>query len=162
MLTLIRCLFHLVLLQWHVKDPGHCAISAGGRIHQNMQTPLSQGSWSRLTMLSKHSAGTHQGKTSSNTLVRKHSATVMSAGRATALLLGSLDLLADGCEPRGTPVRRDSPSCGWSKFVQNTPQVSQGSQQKGTGGHRQFCRSSFKAVQSMVWMLPAITNEGRG
>ena len=29
-----------VLPQWHVKDPGHSAKSAGGRIH--MHTPLTQ------------------------------------------------------------------------------------------------------------------------
>ena len=31
-----------VLLQWHVKDPSHSAKSAGGRLHQNMHTPLTQ------------------------------------------------------------------------------------------------------------------------
>ena len=30
-LTLIRCAFHPVLPQWHVKDPGHSAKSADGR-----------------------------------------------------------------------------------------------------------------------------------
>ena len=27
------------LLQWHVKDPSHSAISAGGRLHLKMHTP---------------------------------------------------------------------------------------------------------------------------
>ena len=61
-LTLIRCSFHpRVLPQWHVKDPGHSAKSAGGRLHLNMHTPLTQLSRSGLTMpLSRHSVGTYQ------------------------------------------------------------------------------------------------------
>ena len=48
-----------VLPQWHVKDPGHSAKSAGGRLHLNTHTPLTQRSGSRLTMpLSRHSVGT--------------------------------------------------------------------------------------------------------
>ena len=31
-LTLIRCPFHLVLPQWHVKDPGHSVKSADGKV----------------------------------------------------------------------------------------------------------------------------------
>ena len=30
----------LCLLQLHVKDPGHSAKSAGGRLHQNTHTPF--------------------------------------------------------------------------------------------------------------------------
>ena len=49
-----------VLPQWHVKDPGHSAKSAGGRLRVNKQTPLTQQSWSGLTMLlSRHSVGTY-------------------------------------------------------------------------------------------------------
>ena len=49
-----------MLLQWYVKDPGHSAKSAGGRLHLNMHTPLTQQSWSGLTMpLSRHSVGTY-------------------------------------------------------------------------------------------------------
>ena len=40
-----------VLPQWHVKDPGHSAKSAGGRLHLNTHTPLTQRSRSGLTML---------------------------------------------------------------------------------------------------------------
>ena len=29
-----------LLPQWHVKDPGHSAKSAGGRLHPNTHTPL--------------------------------------------------------------------------------------------------------------------------
>ena len=48
-----------MLLQWHVKDPGHSAQSAGCRLHLNMYTPLTQRSRSRLTMpLSRHCVGT--------------------------------------------------------------------------------------------------------
>ena len=31
-----------VLPQWHVKDPGHSAKTAGGSLHLNMHTPLTQ------------------------------------------------------------------------------------------------------------------------
>ena len=31
-----------LLLQWHVKDRGHCAKSAGDRLHFNMHTPVTQ------------------------------------------------------------------------------------------------------------------------
>ena len=49
-----------VLLQLHVKDPGHSAESAGGRLHLHMHTSLTQRSLSRLTMpLSMHSVGTY-------------------------------------------------------------------------------------------------------
>ena len=37
------------LPQWHVKDPGHSAKSAGGRLHLNKHTPLTQRSRSGLT-----------------------------------------------------------------------------------------------------------------
>ena len=50
----------LVLLLWHVKDPGHSAQSAGGRLHLNMHTLLIQRRRSGLTMpLSRHSVGTY-------------------------------------------------------------------------------------------------------
>ena len=51
----------LVLPQWHVKDPGHSAKSAGGRLHLNTHTPLTQRSRSGLTMLlSRHSMETYR------------------------------------------------------------------------------------------------------
>ena len=50
-----------VLPQWHVKDPGHSAKSAGGRLHLNTHTQLTQRSRSGLTMpLSRHTVGTYQ------------------------------------------------------------------------------------------------------
>ena len=50
-----------VLPQWHVKDPGNSANSAGGGIHLNTHTTLTQRRWSGLTMpLSVHSVGTYQ------------------------------------------------------------------------------------------------------
>ena len=50
-----------VLPQWHVKDPGHSAKSAGGRLHLNTHTPLIQRCRSVLTMLlSRHNVGTYQ------------------------------------------------------------------------------------------------------
>ena len=39
-----------VLLQWHATDPGHTAKSAGGRLHLNTHTPLTQRSRSGLNM----------------------------------------------------------------------------------------------------------------
>ena len=41
-----------LLPQWHVKDPGHFAKSAGGRLPLNTHTPLTQRSRSGLTILS--------------------------------------------------------------------------------------------------------------
>ena len=38
-----------MLLKWHVKDPDHAAKSAGGRLHLNTHTPLTQRSRSGLT-----------------------------------------------------------------------------------------------------------------
>ena len=56
-----------VLTQWHVKDPGHSAKSAGGRLHLLMHTPLTQRSRSGLTMpLSGHSVGTYPETSSRN------------------------------------------------------------------------------------------------
>ena len=50
-----------VLPQWHVKDPCHSAKGAGGRLHLNTHTPLTQRSRSGLTMpQSRHSVGTYQ------------------------------------------------------------------------------------------------------
>ena len=62
-LTLIRCpIPPPVLPQWHVKDPGHSAKGAGGRLHLNTNTSLTQSSQSGLTMpLCRHSVGTYQG-----------------------------------------------------------------------------------------------------
>ena len=59
-----------VLLQWHVKDPGHSAKSASGRLHLNTHKPLTQRSRRGLTMpLSKHSVGTYP-ETSSHATCR--------------------------------------------------------------------------------------------
>ena len=40
-----------VLLQWHIKNRGHSAKSVGDRLHWNTHPPLTQQSWSVLTML---------------------------------------------------------------------------------------------------------------
>ena len=49
-----------LLPQWHVKDPGHSAKSAGGRLHPNTHTTLTQRSRCGLTMpLSRHSVETY-------------------------------------------------------------------------------------------------------
>ena len=57
MLTLIRCLFH-----WHVKDPSHSAKSAGGRLQLITHTTMTKRSRCGLTMLSRYSVRTCQGK----------------------------------------------------------------------------------------------------
>ena len=50
-----------VLPQWHEKDPGHSAKSAGGRLQLNKHTHLTQRSRIALTMpLSWQSVGTYQ------------------------------------------------------------------------------------------------------
>ena len=67
-----------VLLQWHVKDPGHSAKSAGGRLHLNTHTPLTQRSRSGLTAL-KARRRNLAGKRARTQLVREHSATVVLA-----------------------------------------------------------------------------------
>ena len=42
------------------KDPGHSAKSAGGGLHLNTHTPLTQPSWNGLAiLLPKHSVGTY-------------------------------------------------------------------------------------------------------
>ena len=50
-----------MLPQLHVKDPGHSAESAGGKLHLNTHTSLTYRSWSGLTMLSGHIVETYQG-----------------------------------------------------------------------------------------------------
>ena len=61
----IRC--NPVLPQWHIKNSGHSAKSACGRLYLNMHTPWTQWRWSGLTMpLRRHSVGTYQ-KMSSHT-----------------------------------------------------------------------------------------------
>ena len=48
------------LLQWHVKDLGHSAKSADAMLQLYIQTFLTQGSRSGLTMLSRHNLGTYK------------------------------------------------------------------------------------------------------
>ena len=56
------------LPQWHVKDPSHSAKSAGGRLHLNTHTPLTQWSQSGQTMpLCRHSVETYQETSSHET-----------------------------------------------------------------------------------------------
>ena len=60
-LTLFLCPFHPHVTAVARKRPRHSAKSAGGRLHLNMHTPLSQQSRSGLTMpLSRQSVGTYQ------------------------------------------------------------------------------------------------------
>ena len=56
-----------VLPQWQVKDPGHSAKCAGGRLHLNTHTPLTQQSPSRLTIpLFRQCGNLHGNKLTSN------------------------------------------------------------------------------------------------
>ena len=76
-LTLIRCPVNPppppaplppVLPQWHVKDPGHSANIAGGRLHLNAHIPLTQRSRSGLIMpQSGHSVGAYPETSSHST-----------------------------------------------------------------------------------------------
>ena len=51
-----------MLPQWQIKDPGHPAKSAGGRLHLNKHAHLTQQSRCGLTMLwSRHSVETYPG-----------------------------------------------------------------------------------------------------
>ena len=71
-----------VLPQWHIKDLGRSAKSAGGRLHLNMHTPLTQWSQSQLC----HCPGIVWEpirKQAHMQLIREHSVTVFSARRAT-------------------------------------------------------------------------------
>ena len=74
-----------VLPQWHVRDPGQSAESAGGRLHLYTHTPLTQRNRSGLTMpLSRHSVGTYP-ETSSHatcqgTLGRSHLSSLSHCG----------------------------------------------------------------------------------
>ena len=59
-LTFIRCPFHPRVTAVAGKRSGHSAKSAGGRLHLNAHTPLTQRSRSGLTMPpSRHSVGTY-------------------------------------------------------------------------------------------------------
>ena len=50
-----------MLSQWHVKDPGHSAKSAGGRIHLNTHTSLTHRSRSGQTVpLTRQSVGIYE------------------------------------------------------------------------------------------------------
>ena len=62
-----------MLPQWHVKEPGHSAKSAGDRIHLNTHTSFTQRSRSVLTMpLCRHSLETYQGRRSHATRQGTH------------------------------------------------------------------------------------------
>ena len=69
-----------VLKQWHVKDPGHYAKSASGRLCLSTHTLLTQRCWSELTM-PLYIVWESIRKRAHTQLVREHSATV--AGWAT-------------------------------------------------------------------------------
>ena len=61
-----------MLPQLHVKDPGHSATKASGRLHLNPHMALTRRSRSGLTMVSRQSVTTYQG----NELTRTSSGNV--------------------------------------------------------------------------------------
>ena len=69
-----------VLPQWHVKDPGHSAKSAGGRLHLNMHKLLdpTKPEWVDYAAV-QALCGNLSGKRSHTQLVIEHSATLVSA-----------------------------------------------------------------------------------
>ena len=72
MLTLIRCPFHPVLPQWHVKDTDNSAKSAGGRVQLNTHIlDRAKSEWADY-------AAKASGKRAHTQLVRERSATVVS------------------------------------------------------------------------------------
>ena len=68
-----------VLPQWHVKDPSFSAKNAGGRLYPNTLTPSTKRGRGGLTMLLTYSVGILSWKRAHTQLVRKRSATVVSA-----------------------------------------------------------------------------------
>ena len=87
-LTLVGCPFHPVLRHWHVKDPGHSAQSAGGRLYLNTHTPLTIHPWPNEVEVGwlcrcPGIAWEAIRKRAHTQLVREHSATVISACWAT-------------------------------------------------------------------------------
>ena len=70
-----------MLPQWHVKDPDHSAKNAGGRLHLNTHTPLTQ----RVGWLCRCPGIVWEPirKRAHTQLVREHSGTVVSARWAT-------------------------------------------------------------------------------
>ena len=72
-----------VLPQWHVKDPGHSAGSAGGRLNLNMHTPLAQRSRSGWLNRCPGIVWEPIRKLLHTQLVRVHSVAVVSARWAT-------------------------------------------------------------------------------
>ena len=60
-LTYFGIFSRILLPQKHVKDPSHSAESTDDRLQLNTRTSLTQWSWTRLTMLSRHRVGSNQG-----------------------------------------------------------------------------------------------------
>ena len=91
-LTLIRCPFHPVLPQWHVKDlrPLSFCQNAGGSLHLITDTPLTQRSWSRLTKpLCRHSMGTYREMSSHATRQATLNHSYLSSSQAFSMLFFS-------------------------------------------------------------------------
>ena len=127
LLHLTRCQFHPVLLQWQVKDPGHSAKSAGGRLHLNTHTPLTQRRRSGLTMLPRQSEGTYHG----NELTRNSSGNTRPQSSPLAELLWTdpgvkVELVCAGLFPFYPPQKKEKKkkkSAGGKWIAEPSPQI---------------------------------------
>ena len=110
-----------VLPQWHVKDPGHSAESAGGRLHLNTHTPLIQRSRSGLTMpLSRHSVGTYP----YNELTRNLSGNIRPQSSQLAEPLWTDSGLKSGISVReGISTYKQTKSAGGEWMAEHSPKI---------------------------------------
>ena len=78
-------------------------------------------------------------------------------------LLSSPNFLPNGCEPRGTPARRDFLSRGWSMFVQMISQVRvKVLSRKRLKARETSCRSSYAVSGTDVRMPSQMKVEDEG
>ena len=102
-----------MLPQWHVKDPGHSAKSAGVWLHLNMRTPLTQQSRSGLTIpLCRHRVGTYLGRSSHATCPGTFSHSCLSSLSYCGLILAlkvELVCLRSNILPKSSQGRKKPP-----------------------------------------------------
>ena len=112
----------LVLPQWHIKDPGYSAKSAGGRLHLN--TTLTQQSQSRLTMLlSRYSVGTDQVMSSLATCQGTVSHSHLSSLSHCGLILAWLKIGISVRELISTFKKKEKKGVGGEWIVKHSPQI---------------------------------------
>ena len=113
-----------MLLQWHLKDPGHSAKNTGGRLHLNTHTPSTQQSWSELTMpLRRHRVGNLSG----NEITRYSSGNVWPQSSQLTEPLWTDPSLRRGnsvCDLISTlEKKKKSKSTGREWIVEHSPQI---------------------------------------